>query len=282
MTIYRTPARQRIRPQSGRQTGCLNMRLLMGLGLAAFALFSYFGSAQLNPVTGETQYISISREQEVALGLQAAPQVAAQYGGADPSPAAQEFLDAVGFRLVENSVARASGYPFEFTLLADAQTVNAFALPGGQIYMTAALYDRLDTEEQVAAVLAHEIVHVIGRHGAEHMAKLELTQGLTGAVVLATYDPENPSSQQAAYIAQMVGQLVNMKFGREDEIESDRVGVCLLLSAGYDPSAMVEVMEILAAATSGARPPEFFSTHPDPGNRIQQIQDAINNPGYCP
>lgn len=282
MTIYRTPARQRIRPQSGRQTGCLNPRLLMGLALAAFALISYFGSAQLNPVTGETQYISISREQEVALGLQAAPQVAAQYGGPDASQAAQVFLDEVGWRLVNNSVAGRSGYPFEFTLLADAQTVNAFALPGGHIFMTAALYDRLSTEEQVAAVLAHEIVHVIGRHGAEQMAKVELTQGLTGAVVLATYDPQNPTSQQAAYIAQMVGQLVNMKFGREDEIESDRVGVCLMLSAGYDPQAMVEVMEILAAAASGARPPEFFSTHPDPGNRIQQIQDAINNPGYCP
>lgn len=282
MTIYRTPARQRVGPQSGRKTGCLNPRMLMAIGLAGFALFSYFGSAQLNPVTGETQYISISREQEIALGLQAAPQVAAQYGGADPSPAAQEFMDEVGWRLVNNSVAGNSGYPFEFTLLADAQTVNAFALPGGQIYITAALYDRLTTEEQVAAVLAHEIVHVIGRHGAEHMAQLELTQGLTGAVVLATYDPENPNSQHAAYIAQMVGQLVNMKYGRDDEIESDRVGVCLLLSAGYDPSAMVEVMEILADASSGARPPEFFSTHPDPGNRIQQIQDAINNPGYCP
>ncbi|TAK12416.1 MAG: M48 family peptidase [Anaerolineae bacterium] len=281
MSYYRTPVRQRIRPQGGRQSGCLNPRLLMALGLAAFALISYFGSAQLNPVTGETQYVSLSREQEVALGLQAAPEVSAQYGGPDRSQDVQAFLDAVGIRLVDSGIARGS-YPFEFTLLADAQTVNAFALPGGPVFMTAALYDRLTTEDQVAAVLAHEIVHVIGRHGAEQMAQMELTQGLTGAVVLATYDPENPTSQQAAYIAQMVGQLVNMKFGRADEIESDRVGVCLMLSAGYDPNAMVEVMEILAAASGGARPPEFLSTHPDPGNRIQQIQDAISNPSYCP
>ena len=104
---------------------------------------------------------------------------------------------------------------------------------------------------------------------------MELTQGLSGAVVIATYDPDNPRSQGAAQVAALIGQLVNMKFGRDDELQSDRLGVQFMSEAGYDPRSMVRVMEILAAASEGNRPPEFFSTHPNPENRIARIQEAI-------
>jgi predicted Zn-dependent protease len=76
-------------------------------------------------------------------------------------------------------------------------------------------------------------------------------------------------------MAQIVGQLVNMKFGRDDELQSDRLGVQFMAEAGYDPRALIQVMEILASATEGARPPEFFSTHPNPENRVARIQQAI-------
>lgn len=263
-------------------SGCLNIRVLMALGMAAFAIISFLASKTYNPVTGEEQYVNITQEQEIALGLQAAPQMAQEFGGEHPSAEAQAIVDQVGEDLVASSIAARSDYPFEFHLLADENTLNAFALPGGQVFITAGLFGQLDNLDQLAGVLAHEIVHVIGRHGAERIAKEQLTQGLSGAVVLATYDPDNPSSQQTAQVALMIGQLVNMNFGRADEIESDTLGICLMLDAGYDPQAMVSVMEILNAASQGGRPPEFLSTHPDPGNRIQQIQRSIDDPSYCP
>jgi predicted Zn-dependent protease len=124
--------------------------------------------------------------------------------------------------------------------------------------------------------MGHEIGHVVARHGAEHIAKAQLTQGLTGAVVIAAYDPENPqNSQYAAQIAALIGQLVNMKYGRDDELESDQLGVRFLADAGYDPRSLIRVMEILAESSEGNRPPEFFSTHPNPENRIENIQQAI-------
>ena len=115
----------------------------------------------------------------------------------------------------------------------------------------------------------------MGRHGAEHIAKTQLTQDLTGAVVVASYDPENPNSQYAGALAALVGQLINMRYGRSDELESDALGVRFMAQAGYDPNAMLHVMEILAGSSSGGRPPEFFSTHPNPENRIESIQQAI-------
>jgi len=177
--------------------------------------------------------------------------------------------------LTQNSEARNTKWLFECHLLADNQTINAFALPGGQVFITSALFDELETEGQLAGVLAHEIGHVVARHSAQQIAKAQLTEGLTGAVVVASYDPQNPNSRSAAYIAQIVGQLVNMKYGRDDELQSDRLGVRFMSEAGYDPRSLIRVMEILAASSKGNQPPEFFSTHPNPDNRIARIQQAI-------
>jgi predicted Zn-dependent protease len=278
----RSNARSRVRPRQsgGGGAGCL--RLLLPLGLAAFAIISFLGSKSFNPVTGEDQYVSLSYDQEVALGLQAAPQMAAQYGGLLQDADVQALADQLGAELVGNSFARESGYPFEFHILADDEVVNAFALPGGQVFVTLALLERLDNIDQLAGILGHEIGHVVGRHGAEQMAKAELTQGLTGAIVLASYDPDNPNSARSAQVAALIGQLVNLRYGRDAELESDFWGVCIIAEAGYDANELVEVMRILADASSGPRPPEFLSSHPDPGNRIAEIQNAINNLDNCP
>jgi predicted Zn-dependent protease len=267
--------RQRVAPRAqASSAGCL--RIGLALAMVAFALVSFLGSKQFNPVTGEDQYVSVTQDQEIAMGLQAAPEMAAQFGGLDPNPEYQAVVDYVGQTLAKTGLAASSGYPFEFHLLADQQTVNAFALPGGQVFITRALVDRLETEGQLAAVLGHEAVHVLARHSAEQIAQAQLTQGITGAVLIASYDPQNPSSQQIAQMAILVGQMVNMKFGREDEIQADSIGVQVMADAGYDPRAMIQVMQILAEATP-AGPPEFFSTHPNPENRIQRIQEAIQS-----
>ena len=261
---------------SGRsRRGCGGPRLLMGLLFAGFALFSYFSQQSRNPVTGETQHISVSPEQEIALGLQAAPEMVAQFGGVSQDPEASAAVEAVGSRIVARSDAQRSDYEFHFTLLGDRNTVNAFALPGGPIFITEALLGRLETEGQLAGVLAHEVGHVVGRHSAERIAKEQLTQGLTGALILSTYDPDNPGSANTARMAALIGGLINLRYGREDELESDRLGVKYMVEAGYDPHALEGVMEILARASGGGSGPEFLSTHPDPGNRAQRIREAI-------
>jgi predicted Zn-dependent protease len=257
-------------------------RLIMAGVIALVSLISYFGSRQDNAVTGETQYIGITVEQEIALGLQAAPQMAEEFGGLDPSVQDQAIVDQVGNSIVQSSPAASTPYEYEFHLLEDDQTINAFALPGGQIFITRALFDKLDTEGELAGVLGHEIGHVVARHSAEHIAKAELTQGLTGAAVIATYDPDNPASANSAQVAALIGQLVNLKFGRDDELEADVLGVCFINDSGYDPSELISLMQILAASSQGNEPPEFFSTHPNPESRIQRIQEAIQNLDACP
>lgn len=258
-----------LRYSSDQGTSPFKGRLILGLVIAAIALVSYYSNEEFNEVTGETQRVALSADQEIALGLQAAPEMAAQHGGSDSDVAAQKAVDVVGNRIVSGSDARKTNWQFEFHVLADAETVNAFALPGGQVFITRGLLNLLQTEGELAGVLAHEIGHVVARHGAEHLAKQQLTQGLTGAAVVASGD------MQTGQMAAMIGNLVNMKYGRGDELESDMLGVRFMSQAGYDPRAMVNVMKVLAKAGGPNRQPEFLSTHPNPDNRIGKIEEAV-------
>src|SRR5688572_8764766 len=151
-------------------------RILIALVIAAIGGLFYFCRTEVNPVTGEKQRVAMSVEQETALGLQTAPQMAAELGGLHPDPTLQNYVEQLGERIVAQSAARGSTYQYDFHLLADPETVNAFALPGGQIFITAALLRRLQDEAQLAGVLGHEIAHVVGLHSAQHLAKAQLTQ----------------------------------------------------------------------------------------------------------
>lgn len=253
------------------------MRIVIGLVVAAISFISYLGSQEYNPVTGENQYVGLTSAQEIALGQQSVPELIREFGGLYNDSEVQDLIDDIGNRLVNNSIARNSDWQFEFYVLDDPNTVNAFALPGGPVFITTALLFALDTEDQIAGVLSHEIVHVLARHSAQRIAKNELTNGLVGAVGVAA------GNASASQTAAMVAQLVNMQYGRGDELESDTIGVCLMLDADYNPEEMIEVMRVLEAASGGARQPEFFSTHPNPQNRIQEIEEAIENaPENCP
>lgn len=259
------------RQRRGRSWG----RLGIAAVIALIAIVTYFGRSSINPITGQKQRIALTVDEEIALGLQSAPEMARQFGGLHPDAKAQALVDEVGQRLVAAIPEAGKVYPFEFHLLADGQTVNAFALPGGQIFITAALFERFRSEGQLAGVLGHEIGHVIHRHSAEHLAKSQLMQGLVGAVAVGTYDPGDRNSQYGAMIAAAVGQMINLKYGRDDELESDTEGVRVMARAGYDPRSMIEVMEILKQAGGGRGTPEFMSSHPDPGNRAERIKEAI-------
>lgn len=249
----------------------LNLRVMLALAVVAFALIRYLASSSVNEITGEVDRVGMTVEQEIALGLQSAPTMIRQFGGLEPDPRRQYVVDQVGIELLaalETQLRRegkANPYQFEFHLLDDAQTVNAFALPGGQIFITEGLYKHLETPGQLAGVLGHEMGHVIERHGAQQLAKDNLLQGILSAVVLGSGD------YNQGQLAQMVGQLVTMKYGRDDELESDRWGVDLCLLAGYDPRNMIAVMDILEREAGGGRSPEILSTHPNPENRREKI-----------
>lgn len=267
--------------------GGLKARLLIALAIAAFAFISYYTkSRDINETTGEPERVAMTEEaQEIQLGLQAAPQMVGQHGGVSRDMAAQQEVERIGWRLLqalERDLAEKNQKDpskklrnpyleaFRFTLLADRRTVNAFALPGGQVFVTEAIWDRLQTEGQKAGVLGHEIGHVIMRHGNKRMAKQGLYQGLAGAMGVLG------GGGQGSQMGQMVASALSMSYGREHELESDKWGVTLCVDAGYDPRAMEGVMRVLEEATGGAGgPPEFMSTHPKPANRVKYIQDVI-------
>lgn len=244
----------------------IKIRLLIGLAIVAFAFIKRCSSRETNPYTGRVQTINMSSDQEIAIGLESAPQMEQQYGGLYPDERYQALVDNVGNKLVRSSIASQTPYKYEFHLLSDQQTINAFALPGGQVFITYALFSKLENEDQLAGVLGHEIGHVLGRHSAERIAETDFWQTVsTGASVGA----------DAGGLVSGIGQQTLLTNGRDDELESDELGVKFMIDAGYNPEEMIGVMEILKAAAGPNRVPEFQNTHPDPDNRIEKIKEAI-------
>lgn len=244
-------------------------RLIFAIIVVLVTLFNYFSKTQVNPVTGKKQRVSMSPEEEVQLGLQSAPQMAAEFGGLYKDPQVQNQVKAIGQKLVSATDAGKSPYKFDFHVLADPNTVNAFAVPGGQIFITMGLLKRLKSEDQIAGVLGHEMGHVIGRHSAEQMAKTGLLRGLASAAGVAGGD------YTTAQTAQYVANLVNLSYGRDDELESDEFGVKYMIDAAYKPEALLDVMKVLEEASGGNSSAEFMSTHPSPANRTERIKAAI-------
>ncbi len=246
--------------------GNWKIRIAIGLAIVAFAYFQRCSNTETNPYTGREQVVDMNSEQEIAIGLQAMPQIKQQHGGDFPDQELQNLVDRIGYKLVSSSVAQETPYKYEFHLLADDQTINAFALPGGQIFITYALLSKLTTEDEIAGVLGHEIGHVLGRHSAERIAETKFWQQVSqGASVGA----------DAGGLVAGIGQNVLLGNGRDDELESDELGVLFMINAGYDPEGMITVMQVLKQAAGPNRAPEFQSTHPDPDNRIEKIREAI-------
>lgn len=249
---------------------------IIALILLLFGTFRFLTSTQVNPVTGEKQHVAMSVPQEIALGVQSAPAMAAQMGGeVDPRSPSATLVREVGERLVTESVAGKSDYRFQFHLLRDPVMVNAFALPGGQIFITNGLLNRLQNEAQLAAVLGHEIGHVIHRHGAQHMAQGQFGQILVTAVGVASSDDRH-SGRANQQVAAMVHSMVNLSYSRGDESQSDQFGLEAMTAAGFDPSQMLGVMKILSEASKGNRQPEWLGSHPHPEHRAEQIETWLH------
>lgn len=246
-------------------------RFAIAIVIAIIGLIMYMSNVEDNPVTGERQHVSLTPAQEVRLGLESAPSMSREMGGELPAtdPRAQ-MVSRIGQKIIFGSNAKKSPWKFQFHLLADPKTVNAFALPGGQIFITLGLYSKLKNEAQLAGVLSHEAGHVIERHTAQQMAKNQFGQMLVVAVATGASDGQN-SSNHAAMVASLVNQMFQLRYSRGDESAADIWGIKLMEQSGYDPREMVEVMKILKASSGGARGIELFQTHPNPDLRIEQI-----------
>ena len=217
-------------------------------------------SCAMNPVTGRREVTFVSPAQELEIGRQGYAPVLAEYG-LYADPALQSYVNTIGQR-----VARVSHLPdleWHFTLL-DDPSVNAFAMPGGYIYVTRGLLAHLGSEAQLAGVLGHEIGHVTRRHTAAQMTQQQLYgAGLAlASVVSRTVQSYSGPAQQAL-------GLLFLKFSRTDETQADELGVEYATKAGFDPREIPATYHMLArlGEASGQRLPGFLSTHPDPGDR---------------
>ena len=255
------------------------IRYAIGLVIALVGVGMYMSRTQVNPVTGEKQHIAMSVDDEKALGLEAAPQMAQKMGGnIDPRDDERAMaVSTVGRQIVDRSDASRSPYVgnFHFHLLDDSQTVNAFALPGGQVFITEALFGRLQNEAQLAGVLGHEIGHVIERHSAQQMATGQLGQLLTVAIGVGA-SGQDDGGRKAQMAAAAANQMLSLKYSRGDESQADEIGLKYMAEAGYDPREMLEVMKILKEASKGGSQPEFLLTHPLPETRLEDIKNQID------
>jgi predicted Zn-dependent protease len=227
----------------------------------------------VNPATGERQLILVSENQEIEMGREGSQQVEAAMGLYD-DPDLQEYVNRIGQELASKS--EKPGLPWSFKVVDDV-IVNAFALPGGFIFVTRGILAHFNSEAELAGVLGHEIGHVTARHSAEQISRAQVAQiGLVAGTVFV------PEFTPYANLAGSGLGLLFLKFGRDDERQSDDLGFRYMTRAGYDPMQMVEVFEMLgrvSASAGGSGIPSWLSTHPDPGERRERMQRALAESG---
>jgi len=224
----------------------------------------------VNPISGEKQLMFFSEDQDIEIGRKYAPEVEKQMGGRIPDQTLQNYIDSVG-----QSVARVSHKPYfdyRFVALND-KSVNAFALPGGHIFITKGMFEELETEAQLAAILAHEVTHVVARHSSAAISSQIGVDILLSAVI------SEDTPKAVSTVANLTRQIVSLKYSRKDEREADLAGLDYMTSAGYNPYAMIETMQTLQSQKS-ARPVEFLSTHPTPQNRMAYLAQNLQQGNY--
>jgi predicted Zn-dependent protease len=237
---------------------------VLALGLAGATLS--VSACAVNPATGERQLSLVSESQEIQIGRDADEQIVASMG-LYPDEAVQRYVSDLGQRLAADS--ERPDLPWTFRVV-DDPTVNAFALPGGFIYVTRGILGHLGSEAELAGVLGHEIGHVTARHSVNQMSRAQLAQiGLGVGMIFSE------TVREYGDVAGAGMQLMFLKFGRDDESEADRLGVRYMMRERYDPRELANVMQMLARTSemqSGSgRVPEWLATHPDPGNRSEAI-----------
>lgn len=236
------------------------------------AIVSTLAACATNPVTGDREFSLMSEAQEVQLGKEMHPQVLREMGRYDDAEL-QRYVSTVGMRLAKAS--ERPNLPWTFTVV-DEPAVNAFALPGGFIYVTRGILPFLQNEQQMAGVLGHEIGHVTARHSAQQYT--QATSAGIGLTLLSIFVPEARPFQGVAETA--LGVLF-LKHGRDDELQADRLGAQYTATTGWDPRGVAGMLRTLdrldVAAGSSEGVPNWLSTHPNPGDRVEKVLAFIES-----
>ncbi len=243
---------------------------LVRTAVLATVLAGFTGACATNPVTGRRELSFVSESQEIAMGQQGAEEVR-QSMGLVQDAALQEYVRGIGMRLARES--ERPNLPWSFEVVDDA-AVNAFALPGGPIFVTRGILAFMQNEAELASVLGHEIGHITAKHSVQQISRTQLAQGLLGVGSILS----NEVAAVAGIASQGLG-LMFLKYGRDAETQADDLGFKYALGDGYDVRAMQSMFAMLSRVSGGAnaegRLPQWLSTHPDPENRIIKTEERL-------
>jgi predicted Zn-dependent protease len=216
----------------------------------------------VNPITGEEELMLFSTEQDIEIGRKYAPEVEKELGGRIANESLQNYIDSVGQKIAR--IGHRPDWKYQFVAVQD-KSLNAAALPGGYIFITKGMLENLQTEAQLAGILAHETVHVVARDTLNVMSNQIGISILLSAVISAE------TSQGVLTAADLARLIIGLRYSRDDEREADLGGLDYMVAAGYNPYGMVETMQILQRQHE-VRPIEFLSSHPSPENRLAYLR----------
>lgn len=239
--------------------------------IAALGLVAFMAGCSTNPVTGKREFSMVSEQQEIAMGAQAHQQVIEEFGIYDERPELTEMVQRIG-----RQVAATSDRPeiqWTFTIL-DSSMVNAMAIPGGYVYVTRGILNHMNSEDELASVIAHEVAHVAARHSVQRISQAQLAQlGMVVGSVLA--GPQ--ATQQYGQLAELGAGLLFQRYSRQQETQADLLGTAYMTEAGHNPRGAVAMLETLRridrGRSSGVN--AYFMNHPDPAKRVQDVQRKI-------
>jgi predicted Zn-dependent protease len=273
-----------------RRRGLLGIRWWVLLLFGVYAAWSWFGNARTDPYTGTKAHYGASVDEEAQLGLQAYQQVLTEEHPLEAGDPRAQKIEAVAKRLVarasavEADLARANGQPspnlaagFDWSVaVLESPQANAFCLPGGKMAVYTGLLSVTQNDDAMAIVMGHEIAHALLRHGSQRIAQQKLVQmgQVAAGLAIGNLDPQQQQMVMAALGAGTQYGLV-LPYGRKHESQADEVGLMLAAAACFDPHEAIPLWQRMAQLDGGQRPPEFASTHPDPANRMQRLQELM-------
>lgn len=242
---------------------------------ALYLAFQYLSADTfINPETGERKRVALSVDQESALGLQSFKEVLSQERRIESGPQV-EMVKAVAQRLINQVDSESKKFEWMVSLV-DSNQINAFCLPGGKIVVYTGILPIAKSPDGLATVMGHEIAHATSRHGAQRMFQQGLVQtAMMGAnITLSDMDPQKRQLLLGALGAGVQYGLV-LPYGRDHEFEADEIGLRYMARAGYDPNEAIKFWERMNEAADSGSPPEWMSTHPSHGSRIQRLKELV-------
>ncbi len=235
--------------------------------ITAAAAICLCPGCEVNPITGEQELMLFPTSQDITIGKKYAPEVEKQLGGRLANESVQSYVDSVGQKIAR--VCDRREFEYHYAVL-DHDSINAFALPGGYVYITKAMLLKMQSEAQLASVLAHETSHIVARDSMNVMSNQ------IGIDLLLSAATTEDTHQAVITTAQLTRQIIGLKYSRDDEKTADIGGLEYMVRAGYNPYAMVETMQMLQQQQQ-FEPVEFFSTHPSPANRVEYLSQRIQS-----